>query len=64
MSWLPILLVIACLWLLGMTIFRMVARQDAGEAHRNLARLLAEQADDRAADRAIADTWTSDARED
>jgi len=49
MSWLlPILLVIACLWLVGMTIFRMVARQDAGEAHANLARLLAEQADDRA----------------
>ena len=41
MTWLlPILLVIACLWLLGMTIFRMVARQDAGEAHANLARLL------------------------
>ena len=38
----PILLVIACLWLLGMTIFRMAARQDADEAHRNLARLLAD----------------------
>ena len=48
MIWLPILLVIACLWLLGWAICRMVARQDAGEAHANLARLLAEQADDRA----------------
>lgn len=48
MIWLPILLVIACLWLLGWAICRMVARQDADEAQRNLARLLAEQADDRA----------------
>ncbi len=43
MTWLlPILLVIACLWLLGWAICRMVARQDADEAHRNLARLVAD----------------------
>ena len=48
MIWpLVVLLVIACLWLLGWAICRMAARQDADEAHRNLARLLAEQADDR-----------------
>ncbi len=48
MTWLPILLVIAGLWLLGWAICCMAARQDAGEAHANLARLLAEQADERA----------------
>jgi hypothetical protein len=49
MIWLLIvLLVVACLWLLGWAICRMADRQDAGEAHANLARLLAEQADDRA----------------
>jgi hypothetical protein len=43
MTWpAAVLLVIACLWLLGWAICRMVARQDADEAHRNLARLLAE----------------------
>ena len=48
-TWLLIvLLLIACLWLLGWAICRMVAWQDADEAHTNLARLLAEQADDRA----------------
>jgi hypothetical protein len=49
MTWpVAVLLVIACgvvaLWWLC----RYLARQDADEAHRNLARLLAEQADDRA----------------
>ena len=41
MTWLLIvLLVIAYLWLLGWAICRMAARQDADEAHRNLARLV------------------------
>ena len=57
MTWPLDLLVIACLCLLGWAICRMVARRSADEAHANLARLLAEQADDRerADERVIAD---------
>ncbi len=40
MIWLPILLVIACLWLLDWAIVRLSDREDADEAHANLARLL------------------------
>lgn len=56
MSWLlPVLLVIACGVVVLWWLCRYLARQDADEAHRNLARLVAEQAAERADDRAIAD---------
>ena len=49
MTWLLIvLLVIACLWLLGWALFRWADRKASDEARANLARLLAEQAPDRA----------------